>query len=73
MTLDQLMYIRGVHGVVIDTVEIHEKDFKEKARQINIYDLRPFYESKLFKTNHYTYDKNREKIIQRVPTVAAAE
>ncbi|XP_026679435.1 DNA replication licensing factor Mcm2 [Diaphorina citri] len=30
MTLDQLMYIRGVHGVVIDTVEIHEKDFKEK-------------------------------------------
>uniref|UniRef100_A0A8D8WMM2 DNA replication licensing factor MCM2 n=2 Tax=Cacopsylla melanoneura TaxID=428564 RepID=A0A8D8WMM2_9HEMI len=71
MTLDQLMYIRGVHGVVVDTVEIHEKDFKEKARQINIYDLRPFYESKLFKTNHYTYDKNKEKIIQRVPAVAA--
>lgn len=32
MAMDQLCYIRGIHGVTVNTVEIHEKDFRDKVR-----------------------------------------
>lgn len=31
MILDQLAYIRGIHGVDVSSVEIHEKDFIDKV------------------------------------------
>lgn len=31
MATDQLAYIRGIHGVTVNTIEIHEKDFKDKV------------------------------------------
>ena len=31
MTLDQMMYIRGIHGVDVNVIEIHEKDFIDKV------------------------------------------
>uniref|UniRef100_A0A1B6CC10 DNA replication licensing factor MCM2 n=1 Tax=Clastoptera arizonana TaxID=38151 RepID=A0A1B6CC10_9HEMI len=67
MTLDQMTYIRGIHGVDINVIEIHEKDFIDKAKQINIFDLRPFYDSKLFESNHFVYDSKRKMIVQTLP------
>lgn len=32
MTLDQIAYIRGIHGVDVSVIEIHEKDFLDKVR-----------------------------------------
>lgn len=34
MATDQLAYIRGIHGVTVNTIEIHEKDFKDKVSGI---------------------------------------
>lgn len=31
MAADQLRYIRGIVGINVNTVEIHEKDFKDKV------------------------------------------
>lgn len=31
MATDQLTYIRGIHGVDVNTIEIHEKDFKDRV------------------------------------------
>lgn len=31
MANDQLAYIRGIHGVNVNSIEIHEKDFKDKV------------------------------------------
>lgn len=31
MATDQLAYIRGIHGVTVNTIELHEKDFKDKV------------------------------------------
>lgn len=31
MANDQLAYIRGIHGVSVNSIEIHEKDFKDKV------------------------------------------
>uniref|UniRef100_T1IA51 DNA replication licensing factor MCM2 n=1 Tax=Rhodnius prolixus TaxID=13249 RepID=T1IA51_RHOPR len=64
MILDQLAYIRGIHGVDVSSVEIHEKDFIDKAKQIKIYDVRPFYESKIFESNHFKYDAQKKMIVQ---------
>lgn len=33
MTLDQITYIRGIHGVDVNVIEIHEKDFLDKVIQ----------------------------------------
>jgi DNA replication licensing factor MCM2 len=35
-----------------------------QARQINIHNLTSFYESDLFKSNHFTLDGKRKLIIQ---------
>jgi len=37
MATDQLSYIRGIHGVTVNTIEIHEKDFKDKVSFIIFY------------------------------------
>lgn len=31
MAKDQLSFIRGKHGIEVNTVEIHEKDFMDKV------------------------------------------
>jgi len=52
-------------------VELNEKDFLEKANQINIQSVLPFYESGLFKKNHFVYDGKRKLIIQTLPEALA--
>lgn len=34
MATDQLAYIRGIHGVTVNSIEIHEKDFKDKVNYL---------------------------------------
>ncbi len=38
-------------------------DFSQ-ARQINILNLKPFYESEIFKANRFTHDPKKKMIIQ---------
>lgn len=35
MATDQLAYIRGIHGVTVNSIEIHEKDFKDKVSDLS--------------------------------------
>ncbi|XP_049885580.1 DNA replication licensing factor Mcm2 [Pectinophora gossypiella] len=69
LTMDQLAYMRGLHSHSQSTIEISERDLVEKARQINITDLKPFYDSKIFKINGFTYDQKRKVIVHILPQV----
>ncbi|KAE8742356.1 hypothetical protein FOCC_FOCC012043 [Frankliniella occidentalis] len=68
MTHEQLAFMRGLHGSAHEpsTVEISEKDFMDKARQIDIHDVKPFFESRIFKANHYSYNPKKKAIVQLV-------
>lgn len=68
MTQEQLAFMRGLLGTAQDitTIEISEKDFMDKARQIDIHDVKPFYESRIFKANHYSYNVKKKIIVQTV-------
>lgn len=44
-----------------------------QAKQIDIHDLKPFYKSKIFESNHFTYDAKRKVIIHTVPEATATE
>lgn len=68
MTQEQLAFMRGLHGSAYDvsTIEISEKDFMDKARQIEIHDVKPFYDSRIFKANHYSYNAKKKAIVQTV-------
>ena len=47
-------------------VEINEKDLAEKARQISITNLLPFFNSEIFKANNFTFDSSRKLVVQRL-------
>ena len=60
---DQMVYTRSRHGGDIQTVEISAEELEDKARQINIHNLQPFYESELFLTNRFVHDKKNKTIL----------
>ena len=70
LTLDQLAYIRCKDGPSATHVEIMERDLMERAKQLDIYNLKPFYESELFKQNGFSYDPKRRIILQIVTEAA---
>lgn len=70
LLIDQLTYIRARDGPTVTHVEIMEKDLHEKAKQIDILNLKAFYESDIFKNNGFTYDRQRKMILQIVPEAA---
>lgn len=70
LTLDQLAYIRCKDGPSATHVEIMERDLMERAKQLDIYNLKPFYESELFKQNGFSYDAKRRIILQIVTEAA---
>lgn len=72
LTLDQLAYIRCKEGPTATHIEIMEKDLTERAKQLNIHNLKEFYESQIFKTNGFAYDAKRKIILQIVPEAAVA-
>jgi len=58
-------YMRNRYGTEQEVVEINEKDLAEKARQISIQNLQPFFQSDMFKSNNFAYDQTRKLIIQQ--------
>lgn len=72
LTLDQLAYVRCKDGPRATQVEIMEKDLAERAKAIDIHNLKPFYEGELFKKNGFMYDAKRKTILQIVPVAAEA-
>jgi len=58
-------YMRNRYGTDQEVVEINEKDLSEKARQISIQNLQPFFQSDMFKSNNFKYDQTRKLIIQQ--------
>ena len=70
LTLDQLVYIRCKEGPNVTHVEVMERDLMERAKQIEIFNLKPFYESDVFKNNGFSYDTKRKVIVQVVPEAA---
>ncbi|XP_026468705.1 LOW QUALITY PROTEIN: DNA replication licensing factor Mcm2-like [Ctenocephalides felis] len=73
LTLEQLAYLRCLKGPQAATVEIMESDLLENAKQIDIHNLKPFYESHIFKTNGFTYDAKRKVIVQIVSEASSIE
>ncbi|KAI5641456.1 MCM2/3/5 family domain-containing protein [Phthorimaea operculella] len=71
LTMDQLAYMRGLHSHSQSSIEISERDLTEKARQINITDLKPFYDSRIFKINGFSYDQKRKVIVHVLPQAPA--
>lgn len=71
LTLDQLAYIRCKDGPSATNVEIMERDLIERAKQLDISNLKPFYESELFRSNGFSYDPKRRTILQIVVDGAA--
>lgn len=67
------MYVRCKEGPTATHIEIMERDLMERAKQINIYSVKSFYDSPLFRNNGYTYDPRRKVIVQVVPEAAVAQ
>jgi DNA replication licensing factor MCM2 len=65
MVGEQTIYLENRYRTVPDFVEISEKDFVEKAGQMNIHSVYSFYESDLFKQNKFKLDQKRKVITQR--------
>merc|ERR1712115_39994 len=59
-------YMRNRYGTEQEVVEINEKDLTEKARQISIQNLQPFFQSDMFRSNNFQYDQTRKLIIQQL-------
>ncbi|KAJ8957469.1 hypothetical protein NQ314_006546 [Rhamnusium bicolor] len=70
---DQLTFQRSTSDIEAFTIEIDEKDLIDKAKQIDIHDLKPFYQSKIFESNHFAYDARRKVIIHTVPETITPE
>ncbi|XP_055387678.1 DNA replication licensing factor Mcm2 [Condylostylus longicornis] len=70
LTLDQLAYVRCKEGPTATHVEVMERDLIERAKQLDILNLKPFYETELFKKNGFSYDSKRKVILQIVPEAA---
>lgn len=61
---EQMTYLRSRYGSEVSVIEIAEQDLTEKANQMNIHNLKPFFESDLFASNNYIHDSSRRLIIQ---------
>jgi len=67
LAMETAMYMRNRYGSSeVRQVEITEKDLLEKAREINVANLQPFYNSSIFKAHNFTYDATRKLIQQKM-------
>ncbi|XP_045595213.2 DNA replication licensing factor mcm2 [Procambarus clarkii] len=63
---EQTTYMHSRYGPDHDVVQVSEKDLLDRARQINIMNLQPFFDSDIFKANSFTHDAKRKLIVQTV-------
>ncbi|KAK3868016.1 hypothetical protein Pcinc_026562 [Petrolisthes cinctipes] len=61
---EQTTYLRSRYGADHEVVQVSEKDLLDRARQINIMNLQPFFASEIFKANNFTHDAKRKLIVQ---------
>ncbi|XP_066943700.1 DNA replication licensing factor mcm2 isoform X2 [Macrobrachium rosenbergii] len=61
---EQTTYMRSRYGPDHDVVQVSEKDLLDRARQISIMNLQPFFDSEIFKANNFTHDSKRKIIVQ---------
>jgi len=66
LTQETASYMRSRYGTEQDVIEVAEADLLDKARQINIQNLQPFFASDLFKGNNFTHDGTRKLIIRQM-------
>nr|CAI5822271.1 unnamed protein product [Callosobruchus analis] len=64
---DQLVFQRSTSEMETLTIEIDEKDLIDKAEQLGIHDVKPFYQSRIFENNNFIYDARRKVIIHTLP------
>ncbi|CAJ0604555.1 unnamed protein product [Cylicocyclus nassatus] len=50
----------------ITSISVAESDFIDKAQQLKIENVKPFYSSDLFMSNHFKYDANLKQITQAI-------
>jgi len=61
---EHISFYRNRFGGEQEIVEIEEKEFADKARQLNIHSLTNFYSSDLFKAHKFVHDSKRKTITQ---------
>jgi len=61
---EHISFYRNRFGGEQEIVEIEEKEFADKARQLNIHSLNAFYTSDVFKAHRFTHDAKRKTITQ---------
>jgi DNA replication licensing factor MCM2 len=63
---DQITYHKNRYRSEPSLIEIQEDDFNDRARQVDIHNLHTFYESDIFVTNRFKFDKQRKVITQNI-------
>uniref|UniRef100_A0A915CNT0 DNA helicase n=1 Tax=Ditylenchus dipsaci TaxID=166011 RepID=A0A915CNT0_9BILA len=65
---DQIVFERSRHGQGADvsTVAIDESEFVEKAHQLRIDNVKPFYKSRHFVSSSFHYDPQRKTIVKSI-------
>ncbi|KAH7699577.1 DNA licensing factor [Aphelenchoides avenae] len=63
---EQLAFEKSRHGGIgdVSTIAIPETELVEKARQLRIDKVKPFYKSSYFLNNNFHYDTQRKVIVQ---------
>merc|ERR1739848_865731 len=59
-------YMRNRYGTEQEVIEVAESDLIDRARNINIQNLQPFFNSDMFKANNFSYDSKRKLIVQQM-------
>jgi hypothetical protein len=57
--------LRNDRKVSADYTEVFVNDLENRAKDLNIYDLRPFYQSALFRSHGLRVDERRQVIIKQ--------
>jgi len=66
---DQMSFQKHKYGSKIEditSVNVCEEDFIDKARQLNIKNVKTFYNCELFKMNKFEYDQSKKVIVQAI-------
>lgn len=59
--------VRGGHGdSILQSVTVQESEFIEKAQQLRIENVKPFYTSEIFTSNNFIYDPSKKTIVQEI-------
>merc|ERR1711881_124304 len=66
LTQETAVYMRNRHGTEQEVIEVAESDLIDRARNINIQNLQPFFNSDMFKANNFSYDSKRKLIVQQM-------